>query len=160
MNSEDSMALPDEETIRDRLRAVACLAGQEIAAKDIEVEIHKAPHAPSALPPGKIAVYVFFHNGRCLKVGRVGRNSNARYASQHYAPGSSNSNLANSILKSPDRIGINFVEPERVGDWIKNNTDRINIAFPADWGIPLLTLAEAFLQFWLQPVYEGFRSQR
>jgi hypothetical protein len=154
------MVLPDEETIRDRLRAVACLAGQQIASECIEVEIRKAPHMPSALPPGKIAVYAFFHDARCLKVGKVGRKCSPRYASQHYNPTSSNSNLAKSILESPDKICISPVDPVRVGEWIKANTDRINILFPSDWDIPFLTLAEAFLQFWLRPIYEGFESQR
>ena len=149
------------QTIRSRLWSLASLAGLKIAPTQIDVEICRAPHtSPSALPPDKIAVYILFHKAQCLKVGKVGPNSNARYISHHYNPGSSSSNLAKSILEPPDRIGINSVDSENVGEWIKTNTDRINILFPVVWGISLLTLAEAFLQFWLRPIYEGFESQR
>ena len=150
------------QTIRSRLWSLASLAGLKVAPTEIDVEICRAPHKPpSALPPDKIAVYIFFQKAQCLKVGKVGLNSNARYIGQHYSPGSSNSNLAKSILESPDRIGISTVDSENVGEWIKTNTDRINVLFPVAWGIPFLTLAEAFLQFWLRPVvYEGFESQR
>jgi len=153
----------DAQTIRSRLCSLANFAGVQIEPTEIEVETCRAPHSPpSALPPGKIAVYIFFHKAQCLKVGTVGLNSNARYTSQHYSPGSSNSNLAKSILESPDTIGISPLAPAYIGEWIKTNTDRINILFPAnaDWSIPFLTLAEAFFQCWLRPVYEGFEAQR
>jgi hypothetical protein len=74
----------------------------------LDVEYLPAPHRPKALRPNHGAVYVFAladHTtsaagaGRVLKVGRVGPNSNARFQSQHYSPGSARSNLANSIVK-------------------------------------------------------------
>jgi hypothetical protein len=152
---------PDAQTIRELLCALARLADVRISPTDIEIETCRAPHTPPvALPEAKIAVYVFFHKGQCLKVGKVGPNSNARYTSQHYNPGSSNSNLAKSILESPDRIGVGPVEPGFVGEWVKANTDRVNILLPARCGVPFLTLAEAFLQCSLRPIYEGFVSQR
>lgn len=151
---------PDATEIYNRLKALADLACLEIDAGQILVEINDHRHTPpKSLPPGRIAVYLFFFERRCLKVGKVGSKSAARYTSQHYDPRSSRSNLAKSILKAPDMIGINPVNPKAIGDWIKHHTDRINILLPADWGIPFLTLVEAFLQFWLRPVYEGFKSQ-
>lgn len=149
----------DTQTISSLLCELASLAGPPIVPTEIKIEPWKAPHSPSPLPRGKMAVYIFFHKAQCLKIGKVGRNSNARYVSQHYSPGSSRSNLAKSILESPEKIGISHLESASVGEWIRANTDRINILFPAEWGVPLLTLAEAFLQFRLKPVYEGFESQ-
>jgi hypothetical protein len=152
---------PDVSTIRTRICELATLADLRAAFTEIEIEAWPAPHVPpSKLPPGKMAVYIFFYAARCLKVGKVGCNSNARYTSQHYNPQSSNSNLAKAILESPDTIGVKSLAPADVGEWIKTNTDRINVLLPADWGVPFLTLVEAFLQFWLRPVYEGFESQR
>ena len=150
----------DAQTIRSLLSELASLAGPPIAPTEIEIKTCKAPHSPpSALPRGKMAVYIFFHKAQCLKIGKVGCNSNARYVSQHYNPESSMSNLAKSILESPGKIGISPLESASVGEWIKANTARINILFPAEWGVASLTLAEAFLQFRLKPVYEGFASQ-
>jgi hypothetical protein len=151
----------DATTILHRLKSLADLTDIQIAGQEIVIEIHDAPHTPPrSLPTGKIAVYAFFFQGKCLKVAKVGPKSAARYTRQHYDSQSAKSNLAKSILKSPKSIGIGPVEPVRVGEWIKDHTDRINILFPKEWGIPFLTLVEAFLQFWLQPVYEGFESQK
>ena len=122
---------PEVTTILDRLKSLADLAGIQIACQEIVIEIHDAPHTPPrSLPTGKIAAYLFFFNDKCLKVGKVGPKSTARYTSQHYDSQSSKSNLAKSILKSPNSIGIGPVEPVRVGEWIKDHTDRINILFP------------------------------
>jgi hypothetical protein len=153
---------PNAQAISSRLCKLASLAGRQIAPTEIEVKTSRATHK-SALPRGKMAVYVFFYKAQCLKVGKAGPKSQARYTSHHYNARSSNSNLAKSILQSPETIGISPLEPGCVREWIKTNTDRINILFPADradLGIPFLTLAESFLQCWLQPRYEGFKSQR
>ena len=107
-----------------------------------------------------MAVYVFVWNDICLKVGKVGPNSNARYTSQHYNPRSSNSNLAKSILQAKDNLGLINVSESNVGAWIKSNTDRINILLDANLGIPVVTLLESFLQCRLHPKFEGFESQQ
>jgi hypothetical protein len=152
---------PDASAIRSRLGELSCLADWPITPKDVEIRICEAPHTPpSSLPQDKMAVYLFFYRGQCLKVGKVWCKSIARYTSHHYHPKSSNSNLAKSILESPDSIGISCPQSTCVGDWIKTNTDRINVLFPVDWGTGFLTLAEAFLQCWLRPVYEGFKTQK
>ena len=120
-----------------------------------------APHTPpSALPKGKIAVYVLSWRGQCLKVGKVGPNSQARYTSQHYSPQSSNSNLAKSILSALSELGLSGVSEANAGAWIKNNVDRIDFLLNATRGMPLLTLLESFLQCGLKPKFEGFESQR
>jgi hypothetical protein len=149
--------IPDEKIVRGKLQQLATLADLKIALDKIEI---KAEHS-RPLPASKMAVYAFFHGPQYLKIGKVGPKSNARYASQHYNPDSSNSNLAKSILECPpETADVSVIDRSNVGDWIKRNTTRINILLPADWGIRFLTLAEAFLQCWLKPKYEGFESQR
>jgi hypothetical protein len=89
-----------------------------------------------------------------------GPKSQARYTSQHYSPKSSNSNLAKSILKNKSVTGINEIDEYTVGNWVKQNTDRVNFLIPESFGIPLLSLLEAFLQCRLRPCFEGFDTQK
>ena len=140
---------------------VANLAGFSLAARDLTVESLRAPHRPPIrLPPGKVAVYLFDHDGRVLKVGKAGPNSNARYTSQHYSPGAAQSTLAASLLKRGAEIGIRDLTDSNVGDWIRANTDRHNFLLDSSYPIRLLTLLESFLQCRLDPGFEGFRNQR
>ena len=74
----------------------------------------------------KIAVYTFWYEGRFLKIGKAGPNSNARFLSQHYNPKSARSTLAASILMDENMQDIGITE-NNVGDWIKNNCHRIDI---------------------------------
>ena len=142
-------------------KKVARLAGMEVSDKDIALEIEKSPHRPpTSLPSGKMAVYVFMWGDDCLKVGKVGTRSQARYTSQHYNPNSSNSNLAKSILKHKNELGLTNLTESTIGNWIKSNTDRMNFILNRELGIPVLTLLEAFLQCRLRPKFEGFDSQR
>ena len=140
---------------------VAYLADMPLSAEDLSVESLRAPHKPpSRLPVGKAAVYVFCHEGRALKIGKVGSNSSARYTSQHYSPRAAKSTLAASILKHGAEIGVHEISEPAVGDWIRANTDRYNFLLDSSYPIRLLTLLESFLQCKLDPVFEGFSSQR
>ncbi|MCZ7641867.1 MAG: hypothetical protein M5U33_02745 [Pseudorhodoplanes sp.] len=142
-------------------RAVAGLAGIQLADRDITIELLPAPHvAPSRLPPGMMAVYVFSRGAQVLKVGKVGPNSHARYSYQHYKAGSAMSTLASSLLADKALSDLAETDPSAVGAWIKGNIDRVNFVVEASLGIHLLTLLEAFLQCRLKPRYEGFSSQR
>jgi hypothetical protein len=141
--------------------SIASIAGLKLGAQDVTVEELPAPYRPpSRLPDGKMAVYAFFMRGECLKVGKAGPQSQARYVSQHYSPRSSMSNLARSILKDKNGLGVEELKQEKVGDWIKQYTDRMNLLLPRELGVPVLTLLEAFLQCRLRPRFEGFESQR
>lgn len=145
----------------DDFRQVAALAGVNIEQRDITVEELPAPHTPpSQLPMGKMAVYVFNWKGTCLKVGKVGAKSQARYVSQHYNPNSSKANLAKSILSDQELSKTAGLSEENIGYWIKRNTDRVNFLLSESQGMPVLTLLEAFLQCRLLPRFEGFGSQR
>jgi hypothetical protein len=151
-----------EDIINDFIE-VCRLSKIEISRNEIEVENlnHGNEHKGlKKLPNDKMAVYVFImdSDGVCLKVGKVYKNSNARYFSQHYNPNSSNSNLATSLLYDND---YNKKIPHGMeDDWIKDNTQRINIIFPVEKEIFTLNLCEAFMQALLKPKYEGFASQR
>ena len=135
---------------------VAALANAEFSVEAISIEVALRPHEPPKhLPGNRMAVYVFFLNGQALKVGKVGPKSNARYTSQHYLPGSAKSNLARSILLNPARIGAVNVDSVSVGNWIKQNTDRVNLLLPAVMGDSMLSLLESFLQVRWKPLFEG-----
>lgn len=152
---------PDINTLVSKFRECAKLAGILVPEAAITLEQFSAPHkAPSSLRKDRFAVYVFFWNGKCLKVGKVGQNSQARFTSQHYLPSSSNSNLAKSVLAHKDELGLSALTETTVGEWIKENTERVNFIMDAQLGMPVLTLLEAFLQCTLNPRFEGFASQR
>ncbi len=134
-------------TLIDDFRKVVVLAGVSLPPAALSFEILPAPHKPpSALPSGKMAVYVFSWNGHCLKVGKVGPKSQARFTSQHYNPASSNSNLAKSLVAGHGKLGLFGVTESNAGAWIKANADRVYFLLNAECGIPVLTLLESFLQ--------------
>lgn len=156
------MKSPGELTaLIDDFRKVVVLAGVSLPPAALSVETLPAPHKPpSALPSGKMAVYVFIWNGHCLKVGKVGPKSQARFTSQHYNPASSSSNLAKSLVAGHGKLGLSGITESNAGAWIKANADRVHFLLNTECGVPVLTLLESFLQCRLKPVFEGFDSQR
>lgn len=152
--------LGDFTALLDDFRKVAQIAGMTLPAEAISFEAWPAPHTPSSLPNGKSAVYVFIRDGVCLKVGKVGSKSNARFNSQHYNPSSSNSNLAKSIVARQSEIGLSGLGESDVGEWIKAHVDRVNFSLSEECNIFTLSLLETFLPCRLQPIFEGFESQR
>jgi len=148
-----------QELIDDFL-GIAKTAHSAIKPENIKLELLPAPHnAPTKLPTGKMAIYIFWIDGRCLKVGKAGPKSQARFTSQHYNPKSAASTLAASILKSKDDFMPDNIGNDEIGNWIKSNVSRANILIDVDQGIAVLNLCEAFMQCRLQPIYEGFTSQ-
>ena len=140
---------------------VARLAGVGLGKSDIIIEELPAPHkAPERLPNGKMAIYIFQYRDKTLKVGKVGPNSRARYTSQHYNFKSSQSNLAASLLKGYETLGLSKMSEENVAQWIKTHTHRTNLLLETRLGVPTLNLLEAFLHCRLEPVFEGFASQK
>jgi hypothetical protein len=135
------------------------LAGMDPQRIQLEVQDRGCPHVPAALPRGRMAVYIFALADSALKVGKVGRNSNARFQTQHYLPGSSGSNLAKSLLD--DETGpCCEVSADEIGSWMRQRLHRIDILLNADAGVAVLSYLEAFLHCRLSPKYEGFVSQR
>ena len=141
---------------------VAQIAGLRLTDQDVSIKVHAPPHqAPSGLPKGMSAVYVYGTPTQCLKVGKAGPKSHARYTSQHYQPGSAPSTLARSLLNNKEEFGVpEATDASCIGDWIKQNTYRINILLSTAAGVHALNLLEAFVQCKLEPRFEGFSSQR
>lgn len=143
------------ETVR-RLRAVLDLAGKSIADKAILAECSGPPHRqPPNQPGGMPAIYALFYEGRCLKCGRVGPNSAARYTSQHYNPNSTKSNFAKTLLKRGHEIGLFDISAVNVGEWIEGNTARGNVLLPTTISKRTLNFAEAFFHMLWEPTFEG-----
>lgn len=136
------------------------LAGSQLENNAIEIRYWGMPHTVVPLEKNKMAVYVFVRNGECLKVGKVGPNSQARYVSHHYNPSSSKSNLAKSLLENSNLPEFKGFSEENSAEWIKENVERINFVLHKDAGIPILNLLEAFLQCSFEPRFEGFKNQR
>lgn len=115
-------------------------------------------HIPLELPANSAAVYIFKWNNFYLKVGKVNANSNARYQSQHYNPGSSPSNLARTLRGEPEFHAMAaIIEPNdnNWGDWIKTNTTRYNIIIPSNLGKNFVHFAEAFFILKCTPMFEN-----
>jgi hypothetical protein len=143
--------------IADDFVSAAALAKLDIPRSDIDVAVLSMPHRPpSSLPSGRLGVYVFMLGDRCLKVGKAGPKSRARFCSQHYGTNAP-STLAKSLLKSDLALDLN---PSNIKDWICQNTTRVNFLMPAAHGVFALSLLESFVQCRLLPEFEGFAAQR
>ena len=148
-SDEVTAAVSDFET-------VSKIAGGSIRLADCVLEFLPAPHVPpQRLPEGKMAVYGFWWNGEWLKIGKVGPRSSARYTSQHYNLDSGRSTLAASLANDDEIKSADRFDPSSPGNWIKANTNRVNILIPADRRYDLLSLLESFLHVRLSPRYEG-----
>lgn len=144
---------------------VADLAPVPVAEAQVRHELLPAPHKrPSSLPPGLQAVYAFLVGDRCLKVGKAGPKTQARFTSQHYGMNAP-STLAKSILANRQRLAtvlplerrgeIERLNEATVGAWIERNTARLHVFLPTPLGALPLALLEAFVQCRLNPMFEG-----
>ena len=147
--------------IKTAFQQAAILAGVPIPLSEIEVQFSAAPHIPpKLLPTEKIAVYVFMFGDRCLKVGKAGPKSAARFCSHHYGANRAPSTLAKSLVNSAGAIGDSGLDDTNVGAWIRQHTTRVNFLIPLKYGVFALSLLEAFVQCRLKPEFEGFASQQ
>jgi hypothetical protein len=75
----------------------------------------------------------------------------------HYSPGSSNSNLAKSLLAHPilwPWLGIKNLTVASAGDWIRANMDRTDFFVPG--GYPqVLAALEVYIRARVGSVFEG-----
>ena len=138
---------------------VAKIAGIEITFADIDIDVRPAPHERAGrFSKGKMAVYIFIYKDRVLKVGKAGPKDASRFYHHHYAPKSSNSNLAKSLIKEGSKSEIPGASPDEIGNLMKEKFARINYLLDAEeWGDFTLSLFEAFLHCRLKPKYEGKR---
>ncbi len=158
------MALEPKEIVEAFLQ-VAGLANVSVAESQVRYELLPAPHKrPANLPRGLQVVYAFLVGDQCLKVGKAGPKTQARFTSQHYgmnAPSTlAKSILANrqhliALLPSPRRGEIDALNEATVGAWIERNTGRLHVFLPSLLGALPLSLLEAFVQCRLNPVFEG-----
>ena len=146
----------ESKTLAEDFVKVAKIAGIDITVDDIEDDVREAPHTAGSFPKGKMAIYIFIHNDEVLKVGKVGSKSAPRFYHHHYAPDSSISNLAKSLIKD-SKSEFFETPPDEIGDLIKQKFDRINYLLDAKRGDSTLSLFEAFLHCRLKPKYEGKR---
>ncbi len=156
------MTIPEQyDEIKSAFQQAAILAGVKIPLSEIEVQFSAAPHIrPTSLPAGKLAVYVFMFGDRCLKVGKAGPKSAARFCSHHYGASRAPSTLAKSLVNNVGAVGDSVLDDSNVGDWIRQHTARVNFLIPLKYGVFALSLLEAFIQCRLNPEFEGFASQR
>jgi len=143
------------------IESVTSAAEKPICRDDFEIVDWGVPHKPPNLPTGKMAVYVFIHDGRFLKIGKVSAKNNARYQYMHYNPGlSSVSTLAKSILNDRAFLAHQEISENGIGEWIRQSCRRIDILLDGKFGVFALNLIESALQYRYEPKYEGFASQR
>jgi hypothetical protein len=165
MTSDNMLETEIQNLISDFLEA-ARIAAVPIRPEQVAGEVLTAPHRrPKRLPFGKQGVYWFSIANICLKVGKAGALSNARFTSQHYNPKSSGSNLAKSILNSKKRLKvilpddirrtIDHLTEANVGDWIETHTTRFNIFIGVEFDDFVLSFLESFIQCRLKPIFEG-----
>lgn len=158
------MPLEPEEFL-DALAVAGRLAGAGFERQELGHEVLSCPHQrPRALPAGTQAIYVFLLGDTCLKVGKAGPDSHARFATQHYGSNAP-STLAQSIIRDRShvlrlttteaRAEVEALTIESVGRWLQRRTSRFHVLLPAHAPACALTFAEAFTQCRLRPVYEG-----
>lgn len=138
---------------------VSSVLGKLIDKSQYEIIDRGVPHQPKTLPVRMMGIYTFWYEGKFMKIGKAGPNSNARFLRQHYNPRSAPSTLAASIL-SDKRMQDKGITDYNIGDWIKNNCRRIDILLDSGLGIFTLELIEAVLHYKYEPIYEGFATQR
>ncbi|MBI3694505.1 MAG: hypothetical protein HY238_06660 [Acidobacteria bacterium] len=154
--------------LADSLVKVAQLAHVELRPGDVKTELLPSPHRrPSRLPAGVQAVYAFMLGEHCLKVGKAGPKTQARFTSQHYDK-SAPSTLAKSILNDRSRVAallgsdcraeVDRLTDNSVGAWIEANTSRVHVVIPAVAGDLVLGLVESFVQCRFRPIFEGKSS--
>ncbi len=163
------MPINIEEFLDDFVKA-GRLATLDIQRHNLRAEILQAPHRrPTSLPAATQAVYAFLLGETCLKVGKAGPQTQARFTSQHYGD-KAPSTLAKSIIKDRGPI-LQLIQPHArgevetltiasIGHWLEQNTQRFHIFLPASAPSYALSFAEAFTQCRLRPIYEGKLSNQ
>jgi len=121
-------------------------------------------HIPSKLLDSEKGVYVFLSNETTFKVGKS--VTLPRWNSNHYKFSLGQNRLATKIIENindfinyfPANERQNILEQltqETTKEWIKANLSRIEFKISINESIGALNLLEGFLQFKLNPIYEG-----
>ncbi len=140
------------------IRGVTASLGRELDSGYEIVDLGR-PHEPRTLPRGMMGVYAFLYNDEFLKIGKAGPRSNARFFNRQYRVDGAPGTLAKSLLADEAMAPLGLTE-ENVGDWIRQNTRRIDILLDERLGVFALELIEAALHYRYEPRYEDFKRQR
>ena len=101
-----------------------------------------------------------------FKVGKAGKNSQARWNSHHYnLDGTTPSTFPKSIVKNKEKFKeyyprakhseIDNLASDHCKDWIQKNVSRIEFTMEAPCNRFALGLLEALAQYHLKPIFEG-----
>lgn len=145
--------------IMENIEVLSKELGYPITKSDYQIDFLDCPHEwPKTLPKGYVGIYMFFYQGKALKIGKANANSKSRFTSQHYRF-NAKSTLAKSIRDDDDIQFDNKENQDVVKDWIKANTSRINIMVKINPAYriekAITKLIEAVMHFAFRPKYEG-----
>ena len=124
-------------------------------------------HLQSRLLDKQVGVYVFYDiiNSKvvCLKVGKAGLRSQARWNSHHYnLDEKTRSSLPKSIIRSQETLKTYFgkieLTKDNCSDWIKSHLSRIEFKIrdiESEKVKHALNLLEALVQYEFSPILEG-----
>lgn len=148
--------------IKDTLSASFKALDTSDVMQHIQIVDEGIPHQyPSKLVDNASAVYCFYYpkSETFLKIGKVSRNSNARYVYQHYGF-NAKSTLAKSVIADKELNVGDSLSEDNIKDWIFNNCQRIDIVLDSSLDVFTLDLIEMLLHYKYKPKYEGFKSLR
>lgn len=152
------------------LRLAMEIAEEYMRITGIEVSVAFMPngpdHSPTSLQAGMCGVYAFLAGDCCVKVGKAGPKSKARWNSHHYnLDETTPSAMTKSIIKNrgqfkkcyPDtkHREIDRLDKQNIQQWIKSNMDRMEFLMKYQGDGIALNLLEALVQYRLKPIFEG-----
>ena len=145
-----------ENNIRKLINDVSNAIGKPILKEQYKIIDRGCPHKhPTTLPKDKMAIYMFFCEPECFKIGKVFSKSQARFTTQHYGF-NAKSTLAKSICNDSNMN----ISKDDVSNWMHNNLRRIDVIIDKNLGAFALELIEGILHYYYEPRYEGYKSQR
>ena len=101
---------PDLAELAEALIEVARLAQAALQTCDVKTELLPVPHQrPKKLPKGSQAVYAFLLGTHCLKVGKAGPKTQARFTSHHYGENALARAARTGSALAPSPVAISFV---------------------------------------------------
>ncbi|MDX8367154.1 hypothetical protein [Cytobacillus sp. IB215665] len=137
----------------------------DLCRNDFSYSYLPAPHNPNPLPNGAVGIYIFEVDSVFLKVGKAGMKTKARFNSNHYTKNGGDSTLFNKILSNKEFLKrnltdnglkktVNGLDIDNTTEWIKENIHRHEITFLTEKKTTL-DLLEVFMQYYLEPIFEG-----
>ena len=142
----------ERDEIQDVIESVNKVMEKQLSPAFYEIVDRGVPHQPEKLLDNKMGVCIFVYQKTILMIGKTGPNSSPRFVYQHYNPSSANSTLAGLILKD-DEMKLLGLTSNNIGEWIKNNCQRIDIIIDVNVGITTLQSIKLALHQQFEPKY-------